>query len=260
MPARNAQSFIEAAIASVQAQTHADWELWVVDDGSTDATAAIVRDGARRDGRIHLLQHDRSRGVCAARNQAIEAARGEFIAFLDADDVWLPHKLERQLAALRAQGAAACCSAYDVMDVHGRVLPGTARRPPTWVQYEPMLHVDRIGTLTMLYSQARLGKRTMPAGAPQEDYVAWLALLREHAGVVLGLAETLAHYRVGHASLSSAKWHAARRQWRVYREVLALPLPAAWRYFLSYATHGLIQLLRIALGRARLAWRATIAA
>lgn len=105
----NAADFIEEAIESVFAQTYADWELLLVDDGSTDASTDIARRyAARHPGRVSYLTHDghQNRGMSASRNLGIQHARAEYIAFLDADDVWLPDKLEQQVALLRAHPRA----------------------------------------------------------------------------------------------------------------------------------------------------------
>lgn len=99
----NAEAFIEEAITSVFAQTHPGWELLLVDDGSTDASTDIARHHAERQpDRVRYLEHPahRNRGMSASRNLGIRHATGEYIAFLDADDVWLPQKLERQLVVL----------------------------------------------------------------------------------------------------------------------------------------------------------------
>jgi glycosyltransferase involved in cell wall biosynthesis len=112
----NGERFIGEAIASVVAQSYADWELLVVDDGSSDGTIPIVEDVARSDPRIRLLHHpDRgNHGMSATRNVGIAAAQGEFIGFLDADDVWLAEKLEQQVAILDAEPETAM--------VYGRTL------------------------------------------------------------------------------------------------------------------------------------------
>lgn len=102
MPAFNAAAYISEAIASVQAQTVTDWELIVVDDASADETSRIVESFA--DPRIRLLRHDANQGPGAARNSALEAARGEWVAPLDADDQWRPERLERLIALARAAG------------------------------------------------------------------------------------------------------------------------------------------------------------
>jgi glycosyltransferase involved in cell wall biosynthesis len=99
MPAYNAAAYIEQAIQSVLAQTHAEWELLIVNDGSTDATAELA--GRFVDPRIRLFTKENG-GESSARNVALDHARGEFIAFLDADDVYLPTHLEVTVAYLRA--------------------------------------------------------------------------------------------------------------------------------------------------------------
>lgn len=106
----NAEKFIQEAIESVLAQTYSNWELLLVDDGSTDGSSAIALECAQHyPRRAHYLEHEghRNRGMSASRNLGIRQAKGEYIAFLDADDVWLPHKLEQQVAILSAQPEAA---------------------------------------------------------------------------------------------------------------------------------------------------------
>src|SRR5215213_5930752 len=104
------EEFLEEAIASVRGQTFEDWELILVDDGSTDASPAIAALHAAADPkRIRLISHPgrKNRGMSASRNTGIAAARGEYIAFLDGDDVYLPQKLEMQVQILRDNPAAA---------------------------------------------------------------------------------------------------------------------------------------------------------
>ena len=105
IPFLNAEQFLDEAIRSVLAQTHGDWELLLVDDGSTDGSSAIARRYADRESaRVRCEQHagHENRGQAASRNLGIAHARGEYLAFLDADDVWLPQKLEQQVAILNA--------------------------------------------------------------------------------------------------------------------------------------------------------------
>jgi glycosyltransferase involved in cell wall biosynthesis len=98
VPTHNRANLLPRAIRSVLAQTFEDFELIVVDDASTDETASIVRGLQGRDYRVHYLRHASNQGEAASRNTGIAAAQGEFIAFLDDDDEWLPRKLEEQLA------------------------------------------------------------------------------------------------------------------------------------------------------------------
>ena len=107
-PFLHAAPFIAETIESVRAQTHTSWELWLVDDGSSDGSAEVARRYAQQDLRITLLEQPdrRSHGASAARNLGLARARGEFIAFLDADDVWLPENLAEQVRRLQAEPAA----------------------------------------------------------------------------------------------------------------------------------------------------------
>jgi glycosyltransferase involved in cell wall biosynthesis len=103
------ERFVQEAIESVFAQTYGHWELLLIDDGSKDASSQIARRYAEKNpGRVHYLEHEdhQNRGMSASRNLGLQHAKGEYIAFLDADDVWLPAKLERQLAIMRSEPAA----------------------------------------------------------------------------------------------------------------------------------------------------------
>jgi glycosyltransferase involved in cell wall biosynthesis len=129
MPAYNAATTIEASLQSIASQTYPHYEVLVVDDGSTDTTISIVRRLAAEDGRIHLLQQAHL-GVSAARNMALAAARGEFIALLDSDDLWYPEKLALQVTAFRSAkpGVALIYTWYDMIDLADRTLRIVRRR------------------------------------------------------------------------------------------------------------------------------------
>jgi succinoglycan biosynthesis protein ExoO len=105
IPAYDVAGCISRALASVQAQTHGDWEAIVVDDASSDDTAAVVAKLARDEPRIRLIRRDRNGGPSAARNAALDAAQGDWVAVLDADDAWRPERLERMLDAAARTGA-----------------------------------------------------------------------------------------------------------------------------------------------------------
>lgn len=110
----NEDRFLGEAIESVRAQTLTDWELILVDDGSTDGSGAIARGYAERDRRIRHVEHpeNANRGMSASRNLGLRTARGRFVAFLDGDDIWLPHKLAHQLAVFeRNPRAGMVCGA-----------------------------------------------------------------------------------------------------------------------------------------------------
>lgn len=126
LPAYNAERFVSTSIASVLSQSHANLELIVVDDGSTDSTPALIAAAARRDPRVRVLRQANS-GVAAARNRAIGAARGKYIAPIDADDVWFPDKLAKQVQGMETDEQPGVAYAWSVrLDAAGRV---RGRRP-----------------------------------------------------------------------------------------------------------------------------------
>ena len=103
MPAHNSQASLSESVQSVLAQTYTDWELIIVDDASSDGTLALAGQFAAGDPRIRVLPLEQNVGVAEARNRGIDAARGQYLAFLDSDDLWLPHKLETQIDFMQFQ-------------------------------------------------------------------------------------------------------------------------------------------------------------
>ena len=217
-PAWNAAATLAATVASVRAQTLPDWEMIVVDDGSTDATRTLAGELAAAEPRLRLIAWDDNRGPAAARNAGIRAARGRFIAFLDADDLWYPAKLARQVAALEA-GSPLVFAAYRRIDAAGRPLGVVPARPR--LTHADLLRSNFIGCLTAVYDTAHFGKVEMPPLRRRQDYGLWLTLLAGGA-VARGLPEVLADYRVRPGSLSSDRLAAVGATWTLYRDVAGL--------------------------------------
>lgn len=117
IPAYNAARWLPATLDCILRQTCQDWEAIVVDDGSTDGTAEVVEDYREQDGRIYILKMPNNRGTAAARNLGMLEARGDYLAFLDADDIWFPTKLEKQLRLLEARADCdACYTQFELVD------------------------------------------------------------------------------------------------------------------------------------------------
>ena len=112
MPAYNSEAFIADAIRSVISQTYQNWELLIVNDASNDSTAQILQKFNSEENRIRVFNNSANKGTAYSRNKAIEAAEGQFISFLDADDLWKENKLKRQLEVLSKANVAACFSSY----------------------------------------------------------------------------------------------------------------------------------------------------
>lgn len=222
IPVYNAEGTIETAIKSVQNQVLADWEALIINDASSDFSAELASELAAQDPRLCLLENpDQANplGAAAARNMGIENARGRYVAFLDADDTWLPQKLAYQHEAFLG-GADIVFSSYRRIDAaeHSRgVIP--ARPRVTW---QDALAGNPIGCLTGAYRRAAFPDARMPLDVWPEDYGFWLDLLRDGA-VAIGLPEVLAEYRVTAGSVSSNKLASAYGVWQLLgRENISL--------------------------------------
>jgi len=201
MPAFNAASFIGEAIASVREQTFADWELLVVDDGSTDGTASVVAEWSARDARIRLLQQPNG-GQGNARNNAIRATSAPWIAFLDADDLWESEKLASQWKALEEQPSDVIFSDGHIFS-EGKAAPpatfGTLRGMWSGEGFLPMsLEINRVPILSALISKAAIeevgGFDERREVQTCEDYDLWLRLARSGASFQ-GMPDVLVRYR-----------------------------------------------------------------
>ena len=246
-PAKNAERWIAGAIQSVQAQTFTDWEMIVVDDGSTDGTLAHAHQVSDGDPRVRILRSEGTPGAGGARNAALAMARGRYIAFLDADDLWLPQKLETQIQAMDTNGWVFSWTSYQI-EVIG---DGNVPSPPPYTVRHAKEHASRwdilskkapIGCLTAVYDTAAFGKVPMTTIPKRQDFVLWahLALEAEKKGWAMGgVTEVLATYRDRSGSLSANKGAAALMQWQALRQHCGVSIPEAVLLFSSYALRGL---------------------
>jgi teichuronic acid biosynthesis glycosyltransferase TuaG len=238
MPSHQTAAWVGEAIDSVRAQTYPDWELIIVDDASTDGSVAAIRGAAGPDlgGRIILTASTQRLGPAEARNRAILAARGRYVAFLDSDDRWRPNKLERQLELLERTRAVLVYASYSLMDESGKPL-GQRALAPASVDYRSLLSCNVIGCLTACYDTQQIGKVCMPEIARRQDHGLWLRILKP-GRTALGQDQVLADYRVRRDSISRNKFAAAMWQWRLYRDVEQLRLLSRAFVFLRYAVAG----------------------
>ncbi len=193
MPAYNVAAYLHEAVASILSQTWGDFELVVVDDGSTDGTREMLRAAAATDARIRLIEMPTNGGIVAALNEGLAACRGRYIARMDADDVALPHRLASQVAAMRAaDDVVALGAALEYIDEQGRPLGVTRRceldRP---LSVCPLLHPTVMLRASTLLEQ-RLAYR--PDFRMAEDYCLWLELRR--CGRLAATDEVLLKYRL----------------------------------------------------------------
>lgn len=234
-PSYNSLDTIERTIESVIAQTYTNWEMIIVDDCSIDDSRELIQSWCERDRRIQLVARGWNAGPAVTRNRGISVAKGRYIAFLDADDTWFPHKLETQIAFMQQNGVAFSFSSYQRTNEAGDKLGVIAA--PESITYDQLLDCCKIGCLTACYDREQLGTVYMPNIAKRQDFGLWLRLL-SLTPKAYGIQETLADYRVARNSVSSNKLVAAKYQWRVYREVEKLSLMKSLKHFTCYAVAG----------------------
>ena len=215
MPNYNAGSFIKASIESVIAQTYGNWELWIIDDASTDASLKIIKSFAKRDKRIQLIPFSENKGPALARNEGIEKCTGEFIAFLDSDDRWEPMKLEKQLDFMIVNNYGITFTSYVSISEEGKA-PKLIKAKER-VTYQDLLTNNYIGCLTAMYAVEKLGKIYFPEIKKRQDWAMWLKITKNN-NCAYGLQETLGFYTRRKASISSNKLKLFRFNWIVYRK------------------------------------------
>lgn len=228
MPTYNCEKYIVQSVQSVIEQTLTDWEILIVDDGSTDHTEEVLKPYLEKYPTIRYTRLSGNRGPAVARTEAIKQARGKYIAFLDSDDVWFSEKLEKQVAFMEAEGALFCCTAYEQMNESGTDL-GVICVPPKRTDYKKMLRLSNpIGNLTVMYNQEKLGKYEVPNIKKRNDFALWLRILHDTPECV-GIPEVLGMYRIRENSVSSNKLKQAKFHWQLYRKVERLGwLQSVW--------------------------------
>ena len=229
-PVHNSEAFISGCINSVIAQTYENWEHILVDDSSTDNSAQIVKEYTEKDDRIKLIQLELNSGAGIARNKAIEAATGDYIAFLDSDDLWTADKLERQIQFMQKHEYYFTFTSYNTINEKGDDISRLIKVKDR-VTYKSALYKNPIGCLTVIYDRNFFGKQYMPPIRKRQDYALWLRLLKKTDAY--GLNEVLATYRLRSDSISANKFDLLKYEWRIYREVEGLSLPKSLFYILS---------------------------
>lgn len=233
-PCYNAEQFIDETIQSVLTQRYTHWELIIVDDGSLDQSRDIIKNYIKNDKRIKLIINDINLGVTKSRNKAIKVSKGDYIAFLDSDDIWLPAKLEKQIELMQIENIDMSYSAYNIIDIDRQIIGHYAIKEQ--VSYRDMLKTSIIGTLTMVYNVKKLGKFYFH-DVGHEDYVLKLEILKQ-IEYARGITEVLAEYRIVEESLSRNKLKTAKWQWYIYRKVEKLSIWKSIYYFIQYTYYG----------------------
>lgn len=219
VPVYNSEKFIDQTINTVKKQTYNNWELLLVNDCSTDRSKEIIIKKIKDDDRIKLLELEKNSGAAIARNKGIESARGKYIAFLDADDLWNEKKLETQIRFMQDNGYEFTFTGYEFVDENGMGNKKVVKVPEK-INYREALKNTTIFTSTVILDVKKLGKELiqMPNVRRGQDSATWWKILK--IGVIAyGLNKSLSFYRRSNNTLSSNKLKALKRTWNLYRNV-----------------------------------------
>ncbi len=176
MPAYNAEEYIRDSIKSVQLQTYPFWELIIVDDCSSDRTYELAKEFLS-DLRIHLYKNIQNSGAAISRNYALREAKGRWIAFLDADDVWFPQKLEKQLAFMIEHDYKFTFTDYRIR-LNGNWFPYICTAPDV-VTKRKLYHYCYFSTITVIYDRTYVGLIQIPDLKKNNDYAMWLRIIEK---------------------------------------------------------------------------------
>jgi glycosyltransferase involved in cell wall biosynthesis len=239
MPSWNTGKFIAASIQSVINQTYQNWELLIVDDCSTDDTDEIVSNF--HDKRVKYLKNEKNSGAAMTRNKALREAKGEWIAFLDSDDLWHPEKLEKQINFMNKNGYVFSYTEYEKIDEYDKPL-NIYVTGPTKVNKRKMYNYDYIGQLTMIYSAKYFGLIQIKDIKKNNDYAIRLQLYKKDNTCCYLLKENLAKYRVRKVSISHDKF---RRKFKSHYDLFHFcdekPVPLALWFACWNMVYGILK-------------------
>ena len=235
-PNYNASKYIAATIESVQNQTYKNWELLIVDDCSTDNSIEIIKTLQKKDTRIKLLELPQNVGPAIVRNEGILQAQGNYLTFIDSDDIWLPNFIETSLNKVKNTEGFVFAS-YHRLDEELKPYYKDFIVPAK-VNYADILKSNSISCLTAFIDIDKLGKLYMPEILYRQDMGLWLQYLKT-IDVAIGIKQPLAIYRIRKKSHSRNKLNLLIHQWKFYRNVAQLSILESIYYFLCWMFYGI---------------------
>lgn len=241
-PSYNAANLLPGTIQSVINQSFQDWEMLIIDDCSTDNSKDIIESFCTKDPRIHYFKTTAKSGSPSLpRNIGIENAKGKYIAFLDADDIWLPNKLELQVGQMELHNWDLSYSFYEKMDWEGKRKDRIIKTRKT-TTYNDLLKSNSIPCLTSMITRSAIGE-TRFRQIPQEDFCFWLDILKK-GYTAFNLCIVTALYREAINSRSSNKLDMFKGYWNVIRNFQDLSLLRASYCMITYSAQGFLKYIK----------------
>lgn len=239
-PVYNAGSVIGKTLESIFNQTYKNIEIVLVDDCSSDNSQQVIEEYAKNHPEIVYYRQPTNQGAGAARNKALEIARGQYVAFLDADDLWYPEKTEKQINLLKKKDGAFSYTAIEMIDSDGKVVK-KKRKVKEQITYKFLLKNTMIATSTVIIDRKKLGDFRMPLRRGGQDYATWLMLLRGGT-IAYGINEALEQYRVGNKnSLAGKKSKSIKQVWEIQTQQEHINKFKAWINVNCFIFHAIIK-------------------
>lgn len=236
IPVHNGTKYVCQAIDSALVQD-VPLEILVIDDGSRDNLDQVMK-RYQSEPRIRYLKNEKNIGVAATRNRGVSLARGNYIAFLDADDYWMKDKLKKQLALMKETNCVICSTARELMDMDGK-LTGHIIPVKPQITYGNLLLSNRINCSSVVIRTEVAREFPMHNDDSHEDYLMWLEVLRKYR-TACAVNEPLLKYRISVTGKSGSKWQSAKMTFMVYR-YMGFSWVRCILHFCSYALHGMMK-------------------
>lgn len=241
MPAYNAEKYIEKSIQSVLNQTYKNIELIIVNDCSKDKTEDIIEKYCKQDARVRKYTNQINSGVSFSRNFGVEQANGEWIAFLDSDDIWKEEKLQKQIDLLKREKMQPVLVYTGSSFIDENDNPYSyVRQVPETVSYKRLLNQNVISCSSVLAKKEVLSSIKMEHDKMHEDFLVWLKILKNFDICAYGINEPLLVYRISKNSKSGNKIKAAKMTYMVYKHMKLNIFQRAY-YMIQYTIRSLIK-------------------
>ena len=238
-PSYNSAKYIAETIKSVQNQTYSNWEMIIVDDCSSDNTEELIKEIQLTDSRIHFFKLDQNSGSGIARNKGIEYASGNYMTFIDSDDIWFSDFIKNSIEAIQTSKTPFVFSSYRRSNDNLEFVYSDFIVPQK-VTYKDILKSNSISCLTAFLDIKILGKKYMPKIRKRQDMGLWLQYLKE-IPYAYGIQDPQAIYRIRENSLSRNKSNLLKYQWKFYRDVEKLNIFQSLYYMLHWMYRGFIK-------------------
>lgn len=239
-PCYNAEAFIETTYNCLKAQTYQNWEWIVVDDQSSDSSWEILSNIVSKDKRVITYKNTQNLGAADTRNKCLELATGDFLAFLDCDDLWSADKLKRQIHFMQKNNCDYSYHNYKMINESGDELKQISLRDI--VNVSELLKNNPFATSSIIIKSSIIKNNHIKFPSHlrrRQDYIFWYQALKV-CEKAYNVGDTLSSYRVfSKNSLSANKKKMALIQWQLYRNEFKLGLLKSWYYFFHYAIHGI---------------------